>query len=101
MKRLLPIFGLVALVSGCTTTPASPPTAEERLMQDGKLLYELGRPDEARKQLQLLLAGIILGSMVLDFGFFLFRYLCITLVFWIVIGVLAFHRAHPRCNSCL
>lgn len=41
------------------------------------------------------IAGIILGSMVLDFGFFWFRYLCITLVFWIIVGVLSFTRAHP------
>jgi hypothetical protein len=57
MKRLLSIFALVALVCGCVATrPASPPSAEQRLMQDGKLLYELGRTDEARSRLQLLLA---------------------------------------------
>lgn len=57
MKHLLSIFALVTLVCGCAATrPASPPSAEQRLMQDGKLLYELGRSDEARSRLQLLLA---------------------------------------------
>lgn len=57
MMRLLTIFGFVVLVCGCVATrPASPPGAEQRLMQDGKLLYELGRSDEARDRLQLLLS---------------------------------------------
>jgi hypothetical protein len=56
-ERLFFIFALMALISGCTATrPASPPTAEERLIQDGKLLYELGRTDDARERLQQLLA---------------------------------------------
>lgn len=41
------------------------------------------------------MAGIILGSMVLDFGYFWFRYLIVTLVFGIAVGVLAFTRAKP------
>jgi hypothetical protein len=50
-------FTLAVLVSGCTATrPVSPPTAQERLMQDGKLLYELGRADEARDRLHVLLS---------------------------------------------
>lgn len=57
MRRLLSILASVVLLSGCTATrPVSPPTAEERLMQDGKLLYELGRSDEARARLEVLLS---------------------------------------------
>jgi hypothetical protein len=56
VKHVFFIFALVAVISGCTAIrPAPRPTAEERLMQDGKLLYELGRTDEARSRLQLLL----------------------------------------------
>lgn len=57
MKGLFSTFALVGLVCGCVATrPGSPPSAEQRLMQDGKLLYELGRSDEARSRLQVLLA---------------------------------------------
>ncbi len=58
MKQLVSIVALLAFVLfGCTATKtAARPTAQEILMQDGKLLYELGRFDESRNRLERLLA---------------------------------------------
>ncbi len=58
MKCILVILGLsVVALCGCTTTrTASVPGPELCLMEDGKLLYEVGRFDEARDRLELLLA---------------------------------------------
>ena len=57
MKRLPSIFVVFALaLSGCRATkPVSSASAQELLMQDGKLLYELGRIDDACIRLQILL----------------------------------------------
>jgi len=58
MKRLVSIVALSVLtLCACTgTKTASRPTAQERLMQDGKVLYELGRVEKAGKRFELLLA---------------------------------------------
>ncbi len=57
MKPISVILGLsIVALCGCTTTPtASVPGPGLCLIEDGKLLYELGRFDEARDRLELLL----------------------------------------------
>jgi len=39
--------------------------------------------------------GLILAGLVLDFGFFAFRYLCFSLAFWVLVGVFALVRRRP------
>lgn len=57
MKRLVHTTALSTLIlGGCiATVPATRPTVQESLMQEGKLLYELGRFDESRNRLEDLL----------------------------------------------
>jgi hypothetical protein len=39
--------------------------------------------------------GFILAALVLDFGFFAFRFLCLSLAFWMFVGIFAFVRRRP------
>jgi len=39
--------------------------------------------------------GFVLAALVLDFGFFAFRFLCFSLAFWVLVGIFAFMRRHP------
>jgi hypothetical protein len=39
--------------------------------------------------------GFILAALVLDFGFFAFRFLCFSLAFWVLAGIIAVVRHRP------
>ncbi len=48
-----------------------------------------------RSAFWLQMFSILLCSLVLDFGHFFFRYLCVTGAFWMVAGFLALTYSHP------
>ncbi len=39
--------------------------------------------------------GFMLACLVLDLGFFAFRFLCLSLAFWVLVGIFAFLRRRP------
>lgn len=39
--------------------------------------------------------GFVLAALVLDSGFFAFRFLCLSLAFWVLVGIFAFVRRRP------
>jgi len=49
-------LSVLAFCSCTTTQTDSRPAAQDHLLEDGKLLYELGRFDEARTRFNLVLA---------------------------------------------
>ena len=63
------------------------------LRQKAEILPPYHRP--LRIALVWELIGIVLSFLVLDFGQFLHRYLCTTLVFWMIVPVVSVLRARP------